>query len=160
MATHQPADPYAWQQPAPPPRAKSGNLGRVLLFVLALIVTCAGGVALGVTIAPSKGEPSSSVAQQAPAGESMIGGSATPRVEVAQPEVDDGTWSVPADIPAGTYRTTANVSSSCYWEISKTGSTGLLDIVANDLPGGGRPQVKLKAGQTFKTQRCGTWRKS
>lgn len=74
----------------------------------------------------------------------------------AAPSVDDGTWTVGIDLPAGTYRTTAVVSSDCYWGIYKSGTNGN-DIIANDIPGGGRPTVTVKAGQDFRTARCGTW---
>lgn len=78
----------------------------------------------------------------------------------AAPEIREGVWTVGVDIPPGTYRTIADVGSSCYWEISKTGGDGgIFDIIDNDLPGGGRPQVSLQVGQDFKTNRCGTWQK-
>ncbi len=74
------------------------------------------------------------------------------------PTVEDGTWTVGTDLPAGKYRTTANVDPSCYWAILKSGTNGD-QIIANDIPGGGRPTVTLKAGEDFKTQDCGTWLK-
>ena len=69
-----------------------------------------------------------------------------------------GTWTVGKDVEAGTYRTTAAVSSGCYWEITVTGSNGG-DIVENDLPSGGYPTVILSPGQTFDSNRCGSWLK-
>lgn len=129
------------------------------LALAAMATLCAGGVAFGSFIAQPE-SPATNAGAVAGPGESMTGGKPTKRTEVAkaQPEVDDGVWTVGVDIPAGTYRTTANVSSSCYWEINK--GEGVMDIVANDLPGGGRPKVTLRKGQTFKTSDCGTWRKS
>jgi len=157
-----PAAPYAWQSPGPPPqRARSrGKTGTVVLFIVAVFLSCGTGIALGALMAqPEAGMPSTPRAAEAPPGATMIDGSPSPRAVAASvPEVDDGVWAVGDDLPAGTYRTTDKVSSRCYWEISKTGSGGA-DIVANDLPGGGRPQVTLKKGQTFKTDNCGTWRK-
>ena len=61
-----------------------------------------------------------------------------------------------ADIPAGTYRTRDAVSSGCYWMVAKSGTNGE-DILSNDLPSGGHPQVSVKRGQDFKTDGCGTW---
>ena len=74
----------------------------------------------------------------------------------AKNSVGDGTWTVGRSIDPGTYVTTAEVSSSCYWGLYTSGSNGS-DIIDNDLPGGGRPSVTLTAGQDFKTARCGTW---
>lgn len=70
--------------------------------------------------------------------------------------VEDGTWTVGLDIPAGRYRTTAAVDSSCNWAIYKSGTNGD-DIIAIDIPGGGRPVVTVKKGQDFHTSGCGTW---
>ncbi len=70
----------------------------------------------------------------------------------------DGTWVVGKDIEAGTYRASAEVSSSCYWAILQSGTNGS-QIIENDLPGGGRPTVVLSGGQDFKSNRCGTWEK-
>ena len=82
-----------------------------------------------------------------------------PPSPVAIVAIEDGTWTVGLDFPAGTYRVTSNVSAGCYWAITKTGTNGR-DIVANDLPSGGRPQVTLKKGQDFETDGCGTWHKT
>lgn len=71
--------------------------------------------------------------------------------------VTNGVWQVGVDIPAGTYRATQPVSEDCYWEIS-TGQGGF-DIIDNDIPGGGYPQVTLTDGQHFKLSSCGTWAK-
>lgn len=70
--------------------------------------------------------------------------------------ITEGTWTVGVDIQPGTYRASANVSSSCYWGIYRTGSNGS-DIIENDIVNGGRPSVTLSAGQDFTTTRCGSW---
>ncbi|MGC7153061.1 hypothetical protein DM794_03135 [Paenarthrobacter ureafaciens] len=70
--------------------------------------------------------------------------------------VREGTWTVGVDIEPGTYRTDAEVSSSCYWGIYRTGSNGA-DIIDNDIVSGGRPTVTVSPGQDFKTTRCGAW---
>ena len=72
--------------------------------------------------------------------------------------IREGTWTVGKDIEPGTYRTTSDVSGSCYWGIYRTGSNGS-DIVDNDIVTGGRPSVTLSAGQDFKSSRCGSWSK-
>jgi hypothetical protein len=69
--------------------------------------------------------------------------------------VTDGVWVVGVDIKPGTYRA-QGVSSDCYWSINTTGSNGG-DIIDNDIPGGGNPQVTVEEGQDFETSRCGDW---
>lgn len=78
--------------------------------------------------------------------------------EKAANTIGEGTWTVGTDIAPGTYRATEPVGSTCYWGIYATGSNGD-DIIANDLPGGGRPSVTLATGQDFNTTRCGSWEK-
>jgi hypothetical protein len=70
--------------------------------------------------------------------------------------VGDGVWVVGQDIDPGTYRTRETTRSDCYWEIDKSGTNGS-DIIENDRPGGGYPQVNLSEGQDFKTSDCGEW---
>ncbi|YCQ23134.1 hypothetical protein M1E07_00710 (plasmid) [Arthrobacter sp. Z4-13] len=72
--------------------------------------------------------------------------------------VKEGTWTVGKDIAPGTYRTTKELTTSCYWAITVTGSNGS-DIIENDNVKGGFPQVVLNEGQTFESSRCGTWTK-
>ncbi|MGK7221651.1 hypothetical protein ACSNO4_02495 [Kocuria flava] len=74
----------------------------------------------------------------------------------AENTITEGTWTVGVDIEPGTYRSTSDVGSTCYWAILTTGTNGD-DIISNDLPGGGRPSVTLSEGQDFETTRCGTW---
>lgn len=78
----------------------------------------------------------------------------TPAPSVA---FSDGVYLVGEDIRPGRYRTTASVSSGCYWEIGKVGSD---DIIQNDNPAGGRPTVILKTGEQFTSQDCGGWTRS
>jgi hypothetical protein len=60
-------------------------------------------------------------------------------------------------IPAGTYRTRAKATNTCYWE-RLTGFGGTLDeIIANDL-GNGYRIVTIGAGDRgFSSSRCPTW---
>lgn len=164
MTTHQPPTydgPYR-TVPMPPlaqrPRSRS-RAGTVVLLVLALVMTCFGGVAIGAFFAQPESRPSNSAATDD--GVPAAGSAATPTkaAKAPAPTIEDGTWTVGTDFPAGTYRTTENVSGSCYWAIFRSGGSSVSDIIANDLPGGGRPRVTLKKGQDFKSSRCGTWRK-
>lgn len=70
--------------------------------------------------------------------------------------ISDGVWQVGKDIDAGTYRSTSEVGSHCYWSVTVSGSD---DIVQNDIPGGGYPQVSVSDGQQLKLQNCGTFAK-
>ena len=65
----------------------------------------------------------------------------------------EGTWTVGTDIGAGTYKATKEVNSDCYWEITAGGSNGT-DIVANDNPTGGYPQITVEDGQQVKISGC------
>lgn len=111
----------------------------------------------GVTSSPTSSPNGGWGADLAPSASPKASTPASP----AAPKVitiEAGTWTVGTDVPAGTYRS-SGVSSMCYWAITKTGTNGQ-DIVANDLPSGGRPQVTLKKGQDFETSdECGVWSK-
>lgn len=48
------------------------------------------------------------------------------------------------------------VGSHCYWSVTVSGSD---DIVQNDIPGGGYPQVTVSDGQQLKLMDCGTFAK-
>ncbi|GAB3847318.1 hypothetical protein GCM10029963_28580 [Micromonospora andamanensis] len=76
------------------------------------------------------------------------------------PTIEDGTWTVGSDVPAGTYRVVEKIGadSLCYWSITKTGSNGE-NIIKNDLGAKGLPRVTLKKGQDFETSDCGVWQK-
>src|SRR5690606_2019494 len=63
--------------------------------------------------------------------------------------ISEGTWAVGSDVRPGTYRAKKPVAASCYWEITSDANGN--DIVANDIPGGGRPTVTLSEGQYFST---------
>lgn len=71
---------------------------------------------------------------------------------------EDTPLKVGEDLPSGTYRVTASVAGrNCYW-IKSSDSEGS-NIIKNDVPQGGRPQVTLQKGQWFTSQDCGEWRK-
>lgn len=79
------------------------------------------------------------------------------KTEVGQAKrttVSDGVWQVGKDIDAGAYRANDSVTNRCYWEVSAGD-----DIVQNDMPGGGYPQVTVSDGQQLKLQNCGTFTK-
>lgn len=70
--------------------------------------------------------------------------------------ISDGVWQVGKDVDAGTYRATSQVGSDCYWEISTDNGD---NIVQNDFPGGGYPEVTVGDGQQLKISSCGTMTK-
>lgn len=49
----------------------------------------------------------------------------------------------------------AGGAGDCYWEINSDPNGG--QTVANDTVTGGRPTVRLTAGQFFTTKGCGDW---
>jgi hypothetical protein len=76
--------------------------------------------------------------------------------QIAANSIEEGIWTVGVDVEPGTYRTSAPVTQTCYWKITRTGSNGS-DIVQNDIVQGGYPTVKLREGQDFVNERCGTF---
>lgn len=149
----------------PPPKPRVHPASIILAVVGGLALLCGaslsiGGLAgIGVNGSPS---PSPVYIYTATPADGVVAPAATSTQPAAPappatPTIREGTWTVGTDFPPGTYRTTADVGSSCYWQITKAGGNEITDIIANDFPGGGRPQVTLEAGQGFKTNRCGTW---
>ena len=81
----------------------------------------------------------------------------TGKIETAKKNtIGDGVWQVGKDIDAGTYRATREVGSRCYWSISNPVTD---DILQNDLPGGGFPEVTVSDGQQLKIANCSTFTK-
>lgn len=81
----------------------------------------------------------------------------TGKVETAKKNtIGDGVWQVGKDIDPGTYRATREVGSRCYWSITNPVTD---DIIQNDLPGGGFPEVTVSDGQQLKIANCSTFTK-
>lgn len=81
----------------------------------------------------------------------------TGKVETAKKNtIGDGVWQVGKDIDPGTYRATREVGSRCYWSITNPVTD---DIIQNDLPGGGFPEVTVSEGQQLKIANCSTFTK-
>lgn len=129
-----------------------------------VVALCGFGTLIGGTIAASNADPSppariaTTAESTAPVSrtESPVSESTAPKSPTVV-TIQDGTWTIGTDKPAGVYRS-SGPEEFCYWAILKTGSNGN-DIIANDLPRGGHPQVTLKKGQDFETDNCGTWTK-
>jgi hypothetical protein len=151
--------------PAVKPRVHPASI--VLAVVGGVALLCGGILGIGGLAATTRATPSASPVYIYTATPVPVPAAVAPTTTTAPPAppppatpiIKEGTWTVGTDIAPGTYRTTADVSSSCYWQITKSGSNGggIGDIIANDLPGGGRPSVTLEVGHDFKTNRCGTW---
>jgi hypothetical protein len=73
----------------------------------------------------------------------------------------DGTFLVPSEVKAGTYRTTVPEGGHCYWERLRGTSGTLSDVIANDNSDpGARVIVTIKASdKAFHTEGCGDWAK-
>jgi hypothetical protein len=128
----------------------------VIVTVFALCIGI-GAASMDAAKSPPPAGTTSAAGREVTSPEAIASASASPAA--AKPtEIQAGTWTVNVDIPAGTYRS-SGAKAGCYWAIMKTGSNGA-DIVANDLPSGGRPQITLKKGQDFQTSdECGVWTK-
>jgi WD40 repeat protein len=68
----------------------------------------------------------------------------------------DGTWRIPADIQAGTYRTREG-SSGCYWARLKGFGGALDDILANEITDASTIVTIKASDKGFETAGCGTW---
>ncbi|MFI1442405.1 hypothetical protein [Streptomyces fructofermentans] len=79
----------------------------------------------------------------------------TPRKKAAL--AGDGDFQVGTDIKPGTYRTTGNTDSLCYWERAKDASGEMDSIIANDNVTG-TSYVTIQAGdKLFRSSGCGDW---
>lgn len=151
--------------PAPAAKRRVHPLSIVLAVLGAVGLLC-GIVGIGVGASKSGGVTAASspspvpvtvfVTTQAAAPSTAAAPTSTQPPPPSVPTIREGNWTVGTDFPPGTYRTTADVSAQCYWSITASGTNGR-DIIANDIPGGGRPTVTLAVGQDFHTSRCGTW---
>jgi hypothetical protein len=165
-----PPTPTEYYGPRPPVGpAERVKKPRRRIVVPTVIGAAAFFIGLGVGLGAGGGDATSSptpgttevvtvVVTAPPTAVSEPAAEVTTKPAAAAVTVEDGIWTVGVDIPAGKYRTTAPVSGDCYWAITKSGTNGE-DIISNDLPSGGRPQVTVKKGQDFNTQGCGTWQK-
>jgi len=70
----------------------------------------------------------------------------------------DGMYKVGTDIAAGTYSSSGG--DACYWERSKDALHGIDSIKANDNPTGKAVVTIAGTDAYFKSQGCGTWKKS
>jgi hypothetical protein len=157
----------------PPPRKHSGKALWILLAAGVFTLLLCGGL-VGITaLAPTANDrpipdatatpdpgvrPPAVAVQPTAAPITKPVPKPAPAPVVANTFVEEGDYTVGADIPAGTYKVTQPVSGMCYWGIYKTG-TNKDSIIANDIVTGGRPTVTLKAGQDFSSNGCGTWGK-
>ncbi len=160
-------------QPHPAARPARNNRTRNTLLVVAGVVAalCVGCGVIGAVFADGKPTAPTTAATTPDTGAISASTAVTPGaatatvsavpVSPAAPKptvITDGIWTVGEDIPAGTYRPAEPIDPDafCYWAIYKSG-TNQQNIIQNELSGGGLPKVTLKAGQDFKTERCGTW---
>ena len=127
----------------------------------ALIIACCTGIGIG-----SVGEPEPRVVttptpvkviEYLPAPSTALATSAAPAAPTKAPPatIEEGTWTVGEDFPAGTYKLQTAATSMCFWFIYKSG-TNQGTTVESDIVTGGRPTVTLKRGHDFKSD-CGTW---
>lgn len=164
---------YSPPEPTPRPHRRRMHPFVIVGIVLAaLLVVCGGGVgAVGLLSAGQDKAPQAAVSAQPThtrdtstgtpsAGLSTAAAEAPSPTKAAPPPppppvtVEDGTWTVGEDFPAGRYLT-KGAPADCFWSIYKSG-TNQSDIIDNHI-GGGNLRVTLKAGQDFTSQDCGTW---
>lgn len=136
---------------------------KIILVVLSIIVALLIGAAFAMssdkpefvtpTPAPTATAPAQNKADVVP----PPGEIKKPVTKATPVTIGEGVWEVGTDVKAGRYR--LNVSpdkdSVCYWKISRDAEGD--DIISNDLPIGGHPQVTIKKGQFFTTTNCPAW---
>jgi hypothetical protein len=129
---------------------KTRTIGAVALTLGFLL--CGGG-AIVVALMPDVPPTSTPLVTPAPR---TIGSSGS---KAATGIAGDDIVQIGVDVPAGTYRAAERLSagSLCYW--AKTRDAEGDDIIDNDIPAGGRPQVTLQKGQWFTTRGCPAWEK-
>jgi hypothetical protein len=149
--------------------SRSTKTVMVILLVVLGLLCCAGGTYLATggdqrhaAVKTVPAEPLKAPASVAPVTSSSskpTPAKTTTKAAPAPVTIDgDNIVHVGEDVPAGTYRTESNVGADgtmCYW-MKSTDSEGE-NIIDNDIPSGGRPQVTLKKGQWFTTRDCPTW---
>lgn len=155
----------AYQNPNQPSRPKKRKVWPwFLAAALALIVFCGGLTAIvssgadpdpapiKPTAIPTTTAPTLSAKKVAPAPKTAV-----PVDKPAPATINgDDLVHIGEDAPAGTYRAAGPIEGDmCYWKKSKDAEG--TDIIANDIPAGGRPQVTLKKGQWFTSQGCPQW---
>jgi hypothetical protein len=141
----------------PAPQQKPKRAGRIILTVVGGIALFVAGIAVGAS--GSSNTPTTPAAAaattkaQPPAEDKPATKPAAKPTKAAAPAkqtIEEGTWTVGEDFPAGTYKVTEAAGEECYWA-RKRSADG--DIIANGL-GGGKPKVTLKKGETFETSGC------
>lgn len=156
---------YVEQAQPEPPRRKS-KIGAIIIGIsLAVILACCGG-ALVLQAGSDNGErktgsgvvtPSPTPPPPSDAGKRPAKSKASPTVEAAVTINEGYAGRAGDDFPAGTYRTVDEVGGMCYWLKSRDAEGQ--QIIDNNIPTGGRPEVTIKSGQYFTTTGCGVWRK-
>jgi hypothetical protein len=137
----------------------------ILVGVLGVLLFCGLGgatlIAAGNEVANPQGEivvPSPKALPATESPDSPV--PAKPKAAKAAPKTiaGDDLVHVGEDVPAGTYRAVVPIDGGdCYWKKSRDAEGE--NIISNDIPAGGRPQVTLKSGQWFTSQGCPEWAK-
>ncbi|HYP44589.1 MAG TPA: hypothetical protein VEQ66_05275 [Propionibacteriaceae bacterium] len=156
---------YPQQQFIPSPKKSRGwVLPGIAGFALGTIIGCAGGSSLGggtaavpgaaartVTVT-SAAKPGATVTETA----KIPAAPAQPKAPAAGATIGDGTGQeVGTDIAPGSYRAKVD-TALCYFQVS--GDENGTEIKSNGA-GKGTHRVRLKKGDFFDTQGCGTWTK-
>jgi hypothetical protein len=149
----------------PPPAKKHTARNVVLGIVFGILLLCLiGGIASLANGGNDKAAPLVNAKTFEPPATPAAKSSSAPKpVKTVNPKPapvtigGDDIVHVGEDIPAGTYRAATSVEpgSLCYWKKSSDAEGD--NIIDNDIPTGGRPQVTLKSGQWFSTSNCPTW---
>lgn len=144
----------------PAPKRKLSGAAVFGIVIACLLVVCCSGVVIAAATGGKPKDKATTITTVEPTFESSAPVAIAPstKAKPGKPVVKieaDTLVHVGEDVPAGTYRVPESVDGDCYWMKSTDSEGG--NIIANDIVQGGRPQVSLKAGQWFTSQRCGEW---
>lgn len=155
----------------PPPARKSKKkgfvIGALILVIGVCLLLCAGIVAAISPNTSAENVPSRTHTIEPPVTgtKAPVAAAPTKAPKSSGPSATAKTYKINGDdvvhvgedIPAGTYRAAGDVAEGgyCYWQ--KSSDSEGQQIISNGAPQGGRPEVKLKAGQWFSSQGCPDW---
>lgn len=130
-----------------------------MLWCLVFAIVLLAGILIGQNSGPNDENSAAVFTPPAVSGKATVKPTTAPKKAVpSKPKISgDDVVHIGEDVPAGTYRVATTVQSgeNCYW--LKSSDAEGSNIIDNDLPAGGRPQVTLKTGQWFTSRDCPDW---
>lgn len=121
---------------------------KIAIGIIAIIVGFCGFAALGMALTDRDSSPPVATSKP-PVAVGPV------KQKAVRSIAGDDIVLIGTDAPAGTYRTSEKIAGLCYWMKSRDAEGS--NIIDNDIPSGGRPQVTLKKGEWFTSKGCPEW---